>query len=281
MSECVDLRPVTRSTDKGVVRRNRPVVPDTNNLADVRTRLLRLLSVIPVSTCDVQESRLVECDARAVAAVGRSLPATPLRRTSPAIVGLGNKDVLKVRYCRAAIPSRASHREGGFCRILLEAVGVGGWNTRWSGTRFGVGEVDEAVLREPRVKRDVHQPAQGDSTDLRHTADRCGIKHPLANHAQPPGTLCHEHVAIRKECESPRMIQSFRDDGDMHPVRTFSKVPRAIAKSSRASTAASAASTTTRCLSLPWRLAARCFAASACSRLPRRGLPCGRAALSG
>src|SRR5678815_216391 len=67
----IDLRLPSRLPDKRVVLRDVAIVADAQNLADVRTWLLRLHRSIAIAKADEEQSVLVPREPRAVTAAGR------------------------------------------------------------------------------------------------------------------------------------------------------------------------------------------------------------------
>src|SRR5688500_20189957 len=92
MADGVDLRLVSRLADKRVVWRDRAVIAETQNLADVRRRILRLLTVIAIAAGHVEEPGAVEREARAVAAARRTLPAAARRQRRGAVRRVGDQE---------------------------------------------------------------------------------------------------------------------------------------------------------------------------------------------
>src|SRR5688572_8366463 len=138
-----------------------------------------------------------------------------------------------------------------------------------SGSCLLLREIDPSVLGERGVQGDIHKPAESHSANLRQTLYRRGVQHAIANHAQATGTFRDKHVAVGKECESPRVIESLRDDRDVHSVRPLTQIPWTVSERGSAASGAtptSAAST----LSLP--SGSRCrlvrCGCSGCTTLP-------------
>src|SRR6187551_2535618 len=72
----IDLRLPSRLPHKRVVLRDAAIVADAQNLADVRTWLLRLHRGIAIAKADEEQSVLVPREPRAVTAAGRPDRAT-------------------------------------------------------------------------------------------------------------------------------------------------------------------------------------------------------------
>jgi hypothetical protein len=93
------------------------------------------------------------------------------------------------------------------------------------GTGLRVGEVNQAVLNEARMQRDIEKAAQASGQHRRKRSDRCGVEHAVSNHAEPAGSLGDEHPAIGKKSNSPRMIQILRVQGDVNAAASGSQIP--------------------------------------------------------
>src|SRR5438477_8060676 len=75
-------------------------------------------------------------------------------------------------------------------------------------SRLVVGEIDEMVLCELRMKDDVHQTAASRGVmHFRHTADRLRIEFAVANEAHAAFEFVHEYASIRQEQERIRVLQ--------------------------------------------------------------------------
>ena len=115
----VDLGLVSGLPDERIVRRNRAVVTNAQNLADVGGRILRQFAVVAVAAGHVEEAGSVEQQARAMAvAVGRTLSAAAFGRAVPAEPGVGDEDVLDVSQRGSAIPARSADGCGGVRGVL-------------------------------------------------------------------------------------------------------------------------------------------------------------------
>jgi hypothetical protein len=72
----------------------------------------------------------------------------------------------------------------------------------------GVGKIDEVVLGEAGMQRDVEQPALADGRDLRQSGNRLRVEPAvLADDAEPPWALGDQHSAVGKKGESPGMVE--------------------------------------------------------------------------
>jgi len=142
----------------------------------------------------------------------RSSPwVRPFRRTTHR-----DEYILNISERGPAVPARAADRGGRMSRILS--------------TGLRVREVDQAILREVRVQRDVHQAAETNCPYLGQTGDRRGIEHAFANYAQPSAALRYQHVAAGNKCESPGMIEPFRHNGDADVGLFGFEIPRTLAQ---------------------------------------------------
>ena len=59
-----------------------------------------------------------------------------------------------------------------------------------------IGEIDQAVLGEARVQREVHQTGQSLRADRGHTCHGPRVEDAVANDAQATGTLCDEDGSV-------------------------------------------------------------------------------------
>ena len=66
-----------------------------------------------------------------------------------------------------------------------------------TGKLGSVGEVYEAVVREPWVQCDIHQSALTASRNLWKPTDGPWIQLSVADHTQPPRTFRDQHSAVR------------------------------------------------------------------------------------
>ena len=80
--------------------------------------------------------------------------------------------------------------------------------------RLGVRQIDEPVLRELRMERDVHVAMHGSGQSrlsgpvrCRRAGDRLRIEHAVSNHPQAAGALGDEHGAVRKKRQRPRIFE--------------------------------------------------------------------------
>jgi hypothetical protein len=81
--------------------------------------------------------------------------------------------------------------------LALEAAADQGHGADPALDLAGVGEVDEAVLREVGVDRHLHQPGEAAAEDVGgHAGDGLGIEHAVADDPQPAVALGDEHPAV-------------------------------------------------------------------------------------
>ena len=82
--------------------------------------------------------------------------------------------------------------------------------------RLRVAQIDDPVLGEPRMQRDIEKTGKHPREHTRRSGDRSGIELSVANDAQPALALGDQHAAVRQEREAPWMRQSRRhgDDAD-------------------------------------------------------------------
>jgi hypothetical protein len=106
-------REVADLSNERIVVGNSSVVFDAQNLSNVRQRILRQFSDVPVAACNEKKAGLIECDTRPIAvAVCRTFStAAATCQPSCAKMRLGNEDVLAFRQRRTAVPFRAIDRE--------------------------------------------------------------------------------------------------------------------------------------------------------------------------
>src|SRR6185295_13270902 len=169
MTERVDLRLVSRSADERVVRGHAAVIADAEDLADVRVRILRRGWIVAIAERDIQEAGSIPREARAVAAARRT---ESLRRSRSAVIRIGDEDVFDVGQRRSAVPLRTEYRRRRVARSF------------WSWLR--VGEIDQSVLCEARMQRDIEQTAEASREHLRHRSDRRRIENAVFDLAQSP-----------------------------------------------------------------------------------------------
>src|SRR5262249_37561243 len=110
------------------------------------------------------------------------------------------KDVLDVYEC-GAIPSPARKRDHSSIARSVSTLVHG---------RLVVCEVDQLVLAEARVQREVHQTSESLLLHLRYAGDWIGIEHAIADDTQASGPLCNKYSAIRKERHTPRLVEALR-----------------------------------------------------------------------
>ena len=69
------------------------------------------------------------------------------------------------------------------------------------------------------MQRDVEEARQALRAHLGHAGDRLRIEHAVADDAQLPAALRHEHLAARQPDETPRTLEAARvhDDANVLP----------------------------------------------------------------
>ena len=82
--------------------------------------------------------------------------------------------------------------------------------------RLRVGQVEELVLRELRMREHFEQAALTDRPDLGRPGDCLRVERALANHPQPSWLLGDEHVAVRQKREAPRILEPLDDRHRAH-----------------------------------------------------------------
>src|SRR4030095_44491 len=93
--------------------------------------------------------------------------------------------------------------------------------------RLGVREIDQPVLCEARMERDVEQTAKASREHLGQRSDRRRVEHAVLDLTQSSWALCDKHAAIREEGDAPRMIESLGDDRDVNTrASAGGKMPR-------------------------------------------------------
>ena len=120
-----------------------------------------------------------------------------------------HEDVLGARQAPCASHDGPRDRDGVALRVEL----------------LGVVEIDVAVLRELRMKHDVHQavhrarqPGLAGAVVRRHAGDRLRIELAVADDAQLPHPLGDEHGAVGQPRHAVRIRQTLGDDDDADPL---------------------------------------------------------------
>ena len=180
VTERVDLRPVVREADEGIVVGRRPVVPEPQHLAEEIVRVLGAARVI--------RRGLERTAGRHVEHAVRTEP-DPRR---PAPRRLEDQQILQAGK-RGALESSARQGHG-----------------RTGRQRLRVRQVDQSVGGEVGVEGDVHQPGDALRVDGRRARDRRPIQDPAGNPSQAPGPLGDEHRPVRQEGEAPRTLEPAR-----------------------------------------------------------------------
>ena len=97
-------------------------------------------------------------------------------------------------------------------------------------SRLRVAEVDEVVLRERGVERDVEEPSLPARVDARKTTERLRERPVGADDAHPTGTFGDELRPVRQERHRPRVHEAACDDAhverDVRRVRRCARLPR-------------------------------------------------------
>src|SRR5262249_7473708 len=109
----------------------------------------------------------------------------------------GGENIARVDEC-ASVPSPACQR---YCPCVITSA-------RGSTGRLVVRKVDQLVLGEPRMQRDIHETGQALRLYLRQAGDGIWVEHAVADNPQTSGTFSYENAAIRKKCHTPRLIES-------------------------------------------------------------------------
>ena len=175
-----DFRPVAGAACERVVRRNGTVVAEAEDLATQTRRVLRDLA-------DIAAGRHVD---HAVAAEDEAAVQPRV-----AFVGLRHEEIANVGE-RAAIEPAPRERRCAFA--VLDGLGVG--------------EVDQPVVGETWMERDIHQAAVAVRSHARHAGDRRRVEHAVADQADPAGPFGDQHAPIREEGDTPRVRETPGDD---------------------------------------------------------------------
>src|SRR6266581_1179273 len=186
MTQCVNLRPVAGAAYERIVGRHRAIIAQAQNFSAQAVRILRNLTYI--AACGhVQHAIASEHDAPIQSAV--------------AFERIRYNEVFHVCQCTAF---EFSPRQ---C-----------WCASSAAHRFCVREIDEPVLREFRMQRNIHQSAIAIGSHLRHARDWLRIQGSVAENTQPSSPLCDQHSSIGKERDRPRMRQASRQNRDSNLV---------------------------------------------------------------
>ena len=177
----VDLRLEARPAGEGVVVRDRAVVPQPQQLAGVRARILR---------ARIERIRAESAADRQVQQAAGSERHTGSRGGSAE--RLGNEHVFDVAQ-RHALETSADDGDGaGLVR---------------QGTR--IADVHEPVLIESGMQRHVHQAGQASGQHLGYPFQWLRVEHAVANHPQAPRVaLGDQDAAVGQEGHPPRMRQA-------------------------------------------------------------------------
>ena len=99
---------------------------------------------------------------------------------------------------RRAVESRSRHARS----ILL--IGT-----------VGIGQINDAVLREVRVKNDVEQPGLTARVHFRNAHDRLWLQLAVLDQPQAARPLRHQDSAVRQKRKRPRVVEPGRDLGHL------------------------------------------------------------------
>ena len=143
--------------------------------------------------------------------VTNSVPSRPEHQPAAEVQRRGERrrlveddlDVLDLR--RRAVDELAARDRGVVHHVLA---------------RLGVAPVDQLVLLERRIERDVEQAALAARVNRRQAGHR--LRHLLAvgaDHAQPSRLLGDEHLAVGQERQAPRVDEPFGDGDDVELER--------------------------------------------------------------
>ncbi len=86
------------------------------------------------------------------------------------------------------------------------AAGDRGRRATVAGAR--IGEIDQPVLRELGVQRDVEQPTLAAVAHVGRTGDRLRVEPAIGDDAKATWTLGHEHPSVGQEGETPGVFQA-------------------------------------------------------------------------
>src|SRR6266571_1990459 len=186
MAHRVDLRPVSRTTGKGVVRRNGSIVAQAQHLAGQVVWILRARRARRVADANrqVHHAIFAEDNPRRVAALNRG------------------KDVADVNE-GGTVPLSACKRDDPGVVPRVSGIVAG---------RLVIGEVDQLVLAEAWIQREVHQTPQALRLPRKYARDRIRIEHAVTYDAQASRTLRNEDATVRKKRHAPGLVESFSHD---------------------------------------------------------------------
>src|SRR5215468_6880238 len=163
-----DLRLGGRLADEGIVRRNRAIGPDANDLAEVVGEILRLVAGGEMLAGGQKERvvrRLRNAAAEIIAAGERT--------------GLAEDHLDLIESGRAFIHQPSARQRGAPAAVH----------------RLGVTEIDGVILGKAAVEHDVVQAALTRREDFRHAAERGRERAILGDDAHAPGPLGDQHAA--------------------------------------------------------------------------------------
>ncbi len=84
--------------------------------------------------------------------------------------------------------------------------------------RLGVGQVDETVVGEAGMQRDIHEPAIAVGPHRGQAGYGSRIQMAVAHDAESTGPLGHQHLAFGWKRDSPGVGEPISYDGDADPV---------------------------------------------------------------
>ncbi len=104
--------------------------------------------------------------------------------------------------------------------IVWRAAAAGrlesGARARAARRRLVVGEIDQLVLSEAGMQRDVHQAREAGRLDGRQSGDVLRIEDTVADDSQTTRTLGHENAAIGQKRHGKRLVEALgRDDANL------------------------------------------------------------------
>ena len=175
-----DFRSIAGAAREWIVRRNGAVVAQAQDLAAQTCGVLRDLADIAAGR-HVDHAVAAEDDAAVQARV--------------AFVGLRHQEIADVGE-RAAFEPASRERRCAFA--VLDGLGVG--------------EVDQPIVGEPRMERDVHEAAVAVRPHAGHAGDRRRIEDAVADDADPAGPFGDQHAPVRQEGDGPRVRETPGDD---------------------------------------------------------------------
>ena len=198
--------PVVAAADERIVRRHRPVVFEAQHLAGEAHAILRRRA----GGIGVADGRVAVADRHVDHAVlaerrfARRCPTGsprrgPCTRRAPRRPSVARASVMRQRGGSVArgrplpVRQRSAVRSARRLRLVIR-------------------EVDQLVLGEPRMEREVHQAGEPGRLHLRQAGDRRRIEHAVADDAQASGALGDEDAAVGQKRHAPRLVEALGDD---------------------------------------------------------------------